>query len=93
MFSPCLLIVKGGEHGWVDHDGIAEERPHDLLHFVDYFGWQERRRVAVLCVFYMRPIGWFCPGVWGVLWAFGRCMLEFEKGCLEIIWHGDVAGA
>ena len=20
-------------------------------------------------------------------------MLEFEKGCLEIFWHGDVAGA
>ena len=28
-----------------------------------------------------------------MLWAFGRRMLEFEQGCLEIFWHGDVAGA
>ena len=26
-----------------------------------------------------------------MLWAFGRRMLEFLKGCLEIFWHGDVA--
>ena len=25
--------------------------------------------------------------------AFGRRVLEFEKGCLEIYGHGDVAGA
>ena len=31
--------------------------------------------------------------MWGVLWAFGRQVLEFLKGCLEIFWHGDVAGA
>ena len=24
--------TKGGEHGWVDRDGIVEERPQDLLH-------------------------------------------------------------
>ena len=41
----------------------------------------------------MRSIGWFCPGVWDVLWAFGRRMLKFVKGSLEIFWHGDVAGA
>ena len=41
----------------------------------------------------MRSIGWFCPGVWGVFWAFGRRMLEFVQGCLEIFWHGYVAGA
>ena len=35
----------------------------------------------------------FCLGVWGVLWAFGCRMLEFEQGCLEIFWHGDVARA
>ena len=28
-----------------------------------------------------------------MLRAFGRWMLEFVKGCLEIFWHGDVAGA
>ena len=28
-----------------------------------------------------------------MLWAFGRRMLEFEQGCLEIFWHRDVAGA
>ena len=28
-----------------------------------------------------------------MLQAFGRQMLEFVKGCLEIFWHGDVAGA
>ena len=31
----CLLRgdgTMGGEHGWVDHDGIIEERPHYLLH-------------------------------------------------------------
>ena len=28
-----------------------------------------------------------------MLWAFGRRMLEFVQGCLEIFWHGDVAGA
>ena len=30
------------------------------------------------------PHSWAKPtyGVWGVLWAFGRRMLEFEKGCL-----------
>ena len=27
------------------------------------------------------------------MWAFGLRMLEFEQGCLEIFWHGDVAGA
>ena len=26
-------------------------------------------------------------------WAFGRCILEFVKSCLEIFGHGDVAGA
>ena len=41
----------------------------------------------------MHSVGWFCPGVWGVLRAFGRCMFEFVKGCLEIFGHGDVAGA
>ena len=41
----------------------------------------------------MRSVGWFFLGVWGVLRAFGRRMLEFVKGCLEIFWHGDVAGA
>ena len=25
--------------------------------------------------------------------AFGHRMLEFVQGCLEIIWHVDVAGA
>ena len=29
----------------------------------------------------------------GVLRSFGRRMLEFVKGCLEIFEHGDVAGA
>ena len=28
-----------------------------------------------------------------MLWAFGRRMLEFVQGCLEIFWHGDVTGA
>ena len=28
-----------------------------------------------------------------MLQAFGRRMLEFVKGCLEIFGHGDVAGA
>ena len=31
----CLLrvdVTKGGEHGWVDHNGIVEERPHNVLH-------------------------------------------------------------
>ena len=28
-----------------------------------------------------------------MLWSFGRRMLEFEQGCLEIFWNGDVAGA
>ena len=28
-----------------------------------------------------------------MLRAFGRRMLEFVQGCLEIFWHGDVAGA
>ena len=28
-----------------------------------------------------------------MLWAFGRRMLEFVKGCLEIFGYGDVAGA
>ena len=28
-----------------------------------------------------------------MLQAFGRQMLEFVKGCLEIFGHGDVAGA
>ena len=28
-----------------------------------------------------------------MLRAFGRRMLEFVKGCLEIFWHGYVAGA
>ena len=28
-----------------------------------------------------------------MLWAFGRRMLEFVQDCLEIFWHGDVAGA
>ena len=28
-----------------------------------------------------------------MLWAFGRRMLEFVQGCLEIFWHGDVAGS
>ena len=28
-----------------------------------------------------------------MLWAFGRRMLEFVQCCLEIFWHGDVAGA
>ena len=28
-----------------------------------------------------------------MLWAFGRQMLEFEQVCLEIFWHGYVAGA
>ena len=41
----------------------------------------------------MRPVGWFCSGVWGVLWAFGHWMLEFVKGCLEIFGHGYFAGA
>ena len=41
----------------------------------------------------MRSVGWFFPGVWGVLWAFGRQMLEFVQSCLEIFWHGYVAGA
>ena len=27
-----------------------------------------------------------------MLWAFGRQMLEFVKGCLKIFWHGDAAG-
>ena len=27
-----------------------------------------------------------------MLWAFGRRMLEFVKGCLEIFGHGNVAG-
>ena len=27
-----------------------------------------------------------------MLWAFGRRMLEFVQGCLEIFWHGYVAG-
>ena len=47
----------------------------------------------VWCILHMRSIGWFFPGVWDVLWAFGRRMLEFVQGCLEIFWHGDVAGA
>ena len=41
----------------------------------------------------MRSVGRFFLGVWGVLWAFGCRMLEFVQGCLEIFWHGDVAGA
>ena len=41
----------------------------------------------------MHSVGWFFPGVWGVLWAFGRRILEFVQGCLDIFWHGDVAGA
>ena len=28
-----------------------------------------------------------------MLWSFGRHMFEFEQGCLEIFWHGDVKGA
>ena len=31
----CLLRgdgTKGGEYGWVDHNGIIEERSQDLLH-------------------------------------------------------------
>ena len=28
-----------------------------------------------------------------MLWMFGRRMLEFEQVCLEMFWHGDVAGA
>ena len=64
-----------------------------MLHKVDFFGGEERRRVVVRCILHMRPIGWFCPGVWGVLRVFGRRMLEFVKGCLEIFGHGDVAGA
>ena len=28
-----------------------------------------------------------------MLRAFGRRILEFVKGCLEIFWHGDVAGS
>ena len=28
-----------------------------------------------------------------MLWEFGIQVLEFLQGCLEIFWHGDVAGA
>ena len=41
----------------------------------------------------MRPIRWFCSGVWDVLRAFWHRMLEFVKGYLEIFGHGDVVGA
>ena len=40
----------------------------------------------------MRSVGWFFPGVWGVKLAFGRRMLEFVKGCLDIFWHEDATG-
>ena len=58
-----------------------------------FFGEQERITVVVQCILHMRSVGWSCPGVWGVLRAFGRRMLEFVKGCLDIFWHGDVTGA
>ena len=41
----------------------------------------------------MRPVVWFCPVVWVVLWTFERQMLEFFQGCLEKFWYGYVAGA
>ena len=46
----CLLQgdgTKGVDHGWVDRNGIVYELPRNLLHQVDFFGGQERRRVVV----------------------------------------------
>ena len=36
-FIRAFLLLNGngterGEHDWVNHDGIVEERPHNLLH-------------------------------------------------------------
>ena len=64
-----------------------------MMHWVDFFGRQERRRVVVRSILHMSPVVWFCPGVWSMLRVFGRRMLEFVKGCLKIFGHGDVACA
>ena len=88
-FACCVVI----ELRAVSMVGSTNDRPHNLLHYIDCFGWKEGRRVVVWYILHMRSVGWFFPGVWGVLWAFGRRMLKFVQGCLEIFWHGFVAGA
>ena len=56
-----------------------------MLHELDCFCRQERRRVLVLCVLDLRAVGGFFPGVWGVLggrfgagcWNFNRAVWRY----------------
>ena len=66
--------TKGGEHGWVDRDGIVEELPHDLLHKVDRFQELEEKSHCIVRIVH----------------ALHRWVLPRSVGRVVGVWAPDV---
>ena len=89
-FGAVVLLggkgAKGDEHGAVDGPGVVEEGADDFLEAFELSGVEWRGIVGGCGVLNGGSVGWWCPGVWGVLgtsvWGVGE----------SVDGLGDVAG-
>ena len=88
-WPPILFRVT--RDGGVDAEAVVKEGAHDCMDAllsVRREDWGGRRLGGLLLR--LLAVDGGCPVVRGVLWAFGRFVVEFLEGRLHLAWHGDV---
>ena len=92
----CLRRCEGAEchqHAGVDCPRIVEKDADDLLEFCEFLGGEGWGGVFFRCVLDFGTVSWCGPGVWCMLCAGCRLMLQGGEGAGYISGHGYVAGS
>ena len=85
--------AKGDKNGGVNCNVILEHHDDDLLDEVGKFGGRAGRSVVGFGVLDVGTKKRAVRGILGILGAGRSKVLEFVQGFLNVVQHGDIAGA